>query len=254
MAPGTTLECVAGTVLAVHKYNTGTNSYGPWTIQNIQIGDAAGAQIKVKLMNQGELQANAVGHRLYIQAGLGRGNKLCGLVTEEDEYQGRKSLIVKTTDKATLSWQAPAGTPDVVPQAAPTVTPPAPPTPQHPGTPPPPQAPANPPPPAPAPRQANPAPAPQWGSTKPISDRRAAWAKVDKGLNKLRRLRLRTLAVALQIQKDAQQLGYQMATDHVEKIDSFLIIECCRNGLLVEVPDVDPPGVNEDHPDTTSEG
>ena len=72
---------------------------------------------------------------------------------------------------------------------------------------------------------------------------RQAWAQVDSGLNKLRRLRLRTLACAIRIAEDMAASGHAVSPDHIEKIDSWMAIECCRHGLLAHVPDCDPPNI-----------
>lgn len=245
---GVALECVAGHVTHVTDRKTGTNDYGPWSIQNVTIGDG-GNRVKVKLMNQGELVKEALNHKLYVIAGQGKKGQPIGLVTELDTYKGQTSIIVKANENASLSWNPPAGAgeggtqqPPAQKPATPPPTQQAPPPPQTQQAPPPPPPQNAPPPIQPAGESAPPQQKPPVDPSNPVDVKRA-WSKVDKGLNKLRRLRLRTLTVALAIQRDASTMGYQMASDHVEKIDSWLAIECCRNGLLVDVPEMDPPGI-----------
>lgn len=242
----TPLDAVAGIVTGVFERKTGTGNFGPWAIQNIYIGNGQ-QTIKVMLRNSPEVVADSKGHKIYILAGIGKNGKPCGLKVAEDTYQGKTSIIVSANENATVTFDEPdwlAGQEPSEPatrshpaHSSPPVHPVAPPavfTPPAPTTQPPALSPTV------APVQPTAPPVTRGGGSRDV---RAAWAQVDAGLNKLRRLRLRTLACAIRIAEDMASSGHAVSPDHIEKIDSWMAIECCRNGLLAHVPDCDPPNI-----------
>jgi len=194
------------------------------------------------------------GHKVYILAGIGKNGKPCGLKVAEDTYQGKTSIIVSANENATVTFDEPealAGTEESAPATR-----------SHPASEPasepemPDDVPMSYPP---TQQQAQPvahstatkptAAVPVTPTAPPVTrgggarDTRSAWAQVDTGLNKLRRLRLRTLACAIRIAEDMANSGHAISPDHTSKIDSWIAIECCRNGLLAHVPDCDPPNI-----------
>jgi len=253
LAKDTPLDAVAGIVTGVFERKTGTGSFGPWAIQNIYIGDG-NRTIKVMLRNSPEVVADGKGHKVYILAGIGKNGKPCGLKVAEDTYQGKTSIIVSANENATVTFDEPealAGTEESAPATR-----------SHPASEPasepemPDDVPMSYPP---TQQQAQPvahstatkptAAVPVTPTAPPVTrgggarDTRSAWAQVDTGLNKLRRLILRTLACAIRIAEDMAASGHAVSPDHIEKIDSWMAIECCRNGLLAHVPDCDPPNI-----------
>lgn len=242
----TPLEAVSGIVTGVFERKTGTGQFGPWAIQNLYIGDGE-RTIKVMLRNSTEVVADGKGHKVYILAGIGKNGKPCGLKVAEDTYKNETSIIVSANENATVTFERPdflggddgqaqrshpapeSNVQDDVPmEPTPVVQPPVKPA----------APPASPP-------VAKPAasPNPHASASAAPQTTRQAWAQVDSGLNKLRRLRLRTLACAIRIAEDMAASGHAVSPDHIEKIDSWMAIECCRNGLLAHVPDCDPPNI-----------
>lgn len=247
LAKDTPLDAVAGIVTGVFERKTGTGNFGPWAIQNIYIGDGQ-QTIKVMLRNSPEVLADGKGHKVYILAGIGKNGKPCGLKVAEDTYQGKTSIIVSANENATVTFDEPealAGTEENAPatRSHPATEPELPddvPM-SHPPT----QQQAQPVASAVPPAATKPAASPKLSTSAPQTTRQA-WAQVDAGLNKLRRLRLRTLACAIRIAEDMASSGHAVSPDHIEKIDSWMAIECCRNGLLAHVPDCDPPNITGD--------
>ena len=231
---GTAIEFCCGTVAQVGRWSQGVNTYGPWTIQNITIGDET-KKIKVKLINQQELLPDWLGHTIYLTSGNRQG-RLIGLKVEIDKYPREETPIIAANEKASISDTPPTGGEITQAQPAPEQIAPR-------------RAPAQ------DPDSEVPdeyAPVPQMQPSVPQAlpfpqavskdvDARKAWASTDAGLNRLRRIRLRTLAVAHRIQQDALAMGCQISADHMEKIDTWLAIEAGRQGIIVGVPDCDPP-------------
>lgn len=235
LAKDTPLEAVSGIVTGVFERKTGTGSFGPWAIQNIYIGDG-NRTIKVMLRNSPEVVSDGKGHKVYILAGIGKNGKPCGLKVAEDTYQGKTSIIVSANENATVTFDEPealAGTEENAPATRSHSA-------QEPEMPD--DVPMDNPPAVMPPSAAKPVAAHKPVPAQPTTTRQA-WSQVDTGLNKLRRLRLRTLACAIRIAEDMANSGHAVSPDHIEKIDSWMAIECCRNGLLAHVPDCDPPNV-----------
>lgn len=246
LAKDTPLEAVSGNVTGVFERKTGTGNFGPWAIQNIFIGDGQ-QTIKVMLRNSAEVIQEGKGHKVYILAGVGKNGKPCGLKVGEDTYNKKTSIIVSANENATVTFDRPdclggddgpatlshsAQEPEM-PDDVPMETPPLDKLPIK----------------TPKSIALPPVVVPVSPSAPPVTrgggarDVRAAWGQVDAGLNKLRRLRLRTLACAIRIAEDMATSGHAVSPDHIEKIDSWMAIECCRNGLLAHVPDCDPPNI-----------
>lgn len=251
--PGTPVEAVSGTLATITSFTYGENEYGPWTLQNVWITDGTG-KLKVKLCDHRELGADCANHKVWIIAGTGKRGGAIGLKTEVDNHKGARSIMLKANNSASLSWTEPAGVTTAAPASQQQQ---APPPPQQP--PPPPKAPPYQPPigaqhppqatqdPGPfTPPSQTQAPPPSQAASAPAGpltneQRRAKWAKFDAAVNKLRRMRLRTLMVAHRIAEDAKKMGINVDAQHIEKIDSWVAIECCRNGLVIDIPDCDPP-------------
>lgn len=232
MEPGTPLDCVSGVVCYVGSYKTGTGKYGPWTIQNIELIDG-GTKVKVKVTGHDEIDKRRMNRKLYLIAGTNKKGESAGLQVELDTYKEVTSTIIKVTGTASISEsgpgeQAPATMrplpvrPDAQPEPPPTDPPWPTDVPDHP-----------------------PVQPPVRTVTPGNPDARKAWAKFDHALNKLRRLRIRTLMAASRIAEDARANGINVDAQHVEKIDSWLAIEACRNGLVIDVPDCDPPAQHQ---------
>lgn len=264
MQAGTPIEAVAGVVVAITEYKTGQNRYGDWSIQNVTITDGQ-ARLKVKVVNHQEVTKEWMNHRLFFIAGVGKkAGGTVGLKVELDTYKNVTSTIVSCTEAGSLCGTEPEGSgqqylpapPAAAPSpaAAPARAPGAPTQPPRPPTQ------AAPPPPAPSgatpdplgdnpePTQAPPDlnPPPRMASPPARNPGagltpRKAWASVDKQLLRLIRMRERSLSAALALKVRMEKAGYTMAADHVEKVDSWLAIELCRNGALADVPDCDPP-------------
>ena len=237
LAKDTPLEAVSGIVTGVFERKTGTGNFGPWAIQNLYIGDGE-RTIKVMLRNSTEVVADGKGHKVYILAGIGKNGKPCGLKVAEDTYKNETSIIISANENATVTFDRPdclGGDDGPATRSHPAPKPEMPDDDVPMETPPVVQPMAKP--------VASPAPKPHATAATAPQTTRQAWAQVDGGLNKLRRLRLRTLACAIRIAEDMAASGHAVSPDHIEKIDSWMAIECCRNGLLAHVPDCDPPNI-----------
>ncbi len=227
--PGTPVEAVTGQVVTITPFRYGENEYGGWTLQNIWISDGTG-KIKVKLGDQQKLEDSAQGSTITIVAGAGkRQGTTVGLKVDTDNYKGQVNKMLSANRSASVTFSAQgarAGAPAPVPAPAPVNAPVAaqPPALEH----------------YEEPAQEQP-PAHHPAGQLTNADRKAKWAKFDGAVNKLRRMRLRTLMVAHRIAEDAKRMGINVDAQHIEKIDSWVAIECCRNGLVIDVPDCDPP-------------
>lgn len=260
----TALDCVGGVVGQVWPRRTGTSQYGAWSIQNLLIGDGAN-KVKVKLTGHQELGQDWAGHKLWIIAGVGKKGQSIGLKTELDTYKGETKLQVAVNENAQLTGEDPSATKGEAPHQPPPSQQAAPPAeqrrwpsqdPDQPGEEQgPPQVFADLPPGLPLPARQQ-TPPPQTSAPRDTSDKgtRKAWAKVDAGLLKLMRLRLRTMSTAMAIKRKCDEAGWPMSADHVEKIDMYLAIELTRNGLLADVPDCDPPMPRQDYGAGSSDG
>ncbi len=239
--PGTPVEAVTGQVVTITPFRFGENEYGGWTLQNIWISDGTG-KVKVKLGDQQKLEDTAQGATITIVAGAGkRQGTTVGLKVDTDNYKGQVNKMLSANRSASVTFSAQgakAGAPAPVPPKA--AAQPAAPVPAQTHS----NAPATSQTPAPEhyeePAHEQP-PAHQPAGQLTNSDRKAKWAKFDAAVNKLRRMRLRTLMVAHRIAEDAKRMGINVDAQHIEKIDSWVAIECCRNGLVIDVPDCDPP-------------
>lgn len=237
--PGTPVEAVTGQVVTITPFRYGENEYGGWTLQNIWITDGTG-KIKVKLGDQQKLEDSAQGATITIVAGAGkRQGTTVGLKVDTDNYKGQVNKMLSANRSASVTFAAKGANAPIPAQPKPPAQTAAPapaqgnanapgaaqtPAPEHHEE----QAPEQP-------------PAHQPAGQLTNADRKAKWAKFDGAVNKLRRMRLRTLMVAHRIAEDAKRMGINVDAQHIEKIDSWVAIECCRNGLVIDVPDCDPP-------------
>lgn len=232
--PGFPIEAVGGILVQVGDYKTGTGQYGPWTIQNVTLADGDD-RLKVKVTGHPEIDKRRMNRKLYFLSGMDRKGGTAGLKVELETYNGVTSTIVKVTGMATISesWPGEPAAPISAPDKALVVRRSPPDQVQAPAArvdddPFPNEVPAN-------------IPTARQPEVHASSDTRHAWSKFDRTMNKLRRLRIRTLTIAHKIAEDSRAAGIQVDAQHVEKIDSWLAIEACRNGLVADIPDCDPP-------------
>lgn len=89
---GTPLECLSGTIINVGKLDSGTNSFGDWTMQKIDLRDQTG-QITLVFSGRDELAAGWKGHHVTLRQGINNKDKPDGL--EVEEYKDKKRVKVK---------------------------------------------------------------------------------------------------------------------------------------------------------------
>jgi hypothetical protein len=248
MEPNTALDCIAGTVLEVWPAKSGQGNYGPWTLQNVVLGDDDGAKIKV-LFKWDALKPDAKGHRLYVIAGAGKMGKTVGLKTMLNTHDGVTTLQVQAADKCSVEFNDPSRTGQHARPAAPTAVQPALPATTAPTR----QA---------APRVSHDyAPEPDEipfeaaaltppERTVPMASRAPAaptakagqsWEKVDGALLKMRRMYGECVKTAAVIHAEAAANGIQLGETSVQALATSLFIQCNMNALLITVPDFDHP-------------
>lgn len=110
MADKQTLACIAGTITALYKPKTGTNSTGEWSIQNATLRGTDGIEVGLWLKDRPELPMSAKGQYVILEARQGD-KGLSGLYVMDDDYNGKITRKIKVTPTAELSYGQPASQP-----------------------------------------------------------------------------------------------------------------------------------------------
>lgn len=126
MADKQNLACIAGTITALYKPKTGTNSTGEWSIQNATLRGTDGIEVGLWLKDRPELPQSAKGQYVILEARQGE-KGLSGLYVMDDDYNGKITRKIKVTPTAELHYgnppgAAPAGASQLPPQAGPPQT------------------------------------------------------------------------------------------------------------------------------------
>jgi hypothetical protein len=100
MPDGQLLEGVKGIVIGIYDQKTGENGYGPWSIQNVTLGDGKD-KIKLKLSNRDSLDGKFKGQHIHLIAHQCQ-KGVTGLKIELDTYKGETSKIIKVTESAEI--------------------------------------------------------------------------------------------------------------------------------------------------------
>lgn len=109
---GEQIPAARGILKAIYKRSTGTNSQGPWSLQNAIITDGA-AELKLKLSGKDELPESWKNKEVYLLAKHGE-KGFTGLRFEEDSYTkkdtGEKvtAKILKVTATGSITLNQPA--------------------------------------------------------------------------------------------------------------------------------------------------
>ncbi len=248
METNTALECIAGTVLEVWPAKSGQGNYGPWTLQNVVLGDDDGAKIKV-LFKWDAIKPDAKGHRLYVIAGAGKMGKTVGLKTMLNTHEGVTTLQIQAGDNCSVEFNDPTRTGQHSRPAAPQAVQPAlpasviptrqaAPRARHDYAPEPDEIPfeaATPTPPERTVTVASRAPA---ASPAKVGQ---SWEKVDTALTKMRRMYGECVKTAAVIHAEAAANGIQLGDTSVQALATSLFIQCNMNALMITVPDFDHP-------------
>lgn len=109
MADMAVVMAFAGTVVKRFKRNAGENSQGPWSIENIEVKDAAGEVIKVKIKDRDQLDASfAAGARILISSTKSDKHGWIGCKAKDDDYKEKVTRILWVTSSATIEMAPPA--------------------------------------------------------------------------------------------------------------------------------------------------
>jgi hypothetical protein len=92
----------------VNEYHDGTNSFGPWSIQNV-IGKDGTGEIKLKLTNRKELTKKWEGVWVIFEEGPGDKGRMTGLLTKDDNYKGKTTLVLEIGKEAVMTQADSAG-------------------------------------------------------------------------------------------------------------------------------------------------
>lgn len=225
--PGTPITAVSGIVTRVHQPAMGTGKFGPYHLQRVDIEDG-GSTTTLNLDGHDDIHDDAVGHRIYAIAGTGKGGSSVGLkASVYTSSTGQSYPRIDVKKSATLSWNPPEGATTATPQPRPA-------TPQATSAP------------APAPRSYPATPtttAPDQSAPAHGGQSAHDWGKIDAALNRLRRLRLRAIQCTQRIAKDADAAGVTLTPERIGAIETWLCISMERMGMVVHVPNIDPPGI-----------
>lgn len=92
MQDGQLIGAIRATIKNVYARNSGTNSHGDWTLQNIVLKDAAGTEMKCVLKDRDELPKTEKGKEIVIESHFGdRGQS--GIKANDNEWpKGSKKI------------------------------------------------------------------------------------------------------------------------------------------------------------------
>jgi hypothetical protein len=110
MADAAVVMSFVGTVVKRFARKSGTNSQGEWSIENIEVKDAAGEVIKVKIKDCDPLDAAFVaGARIQIAATKSDKHGWIGVKAKDDDYKDKITRILWVTSSALVQTAPPDG-------------------------------------------------------------------------------------------------------------------------------------------------
>jgi len=204
MSPGSIIEQTSGVLKRVFKYTTRDGQYGPSSFQGAVLADG-NVEVKLKLKNHPD-QAGCLGKRIWLMAKEGK-KGWTGVKVEEDEYEGKKELVLAVTATAIIGLaDAPAKTQPTTTTAQPAPAPVA------------------------APAQAKTQPVASATSDDPWHD-----VKVRVGqLGNLYALIMRKLS--LDVAPSLLQLGIELTSDQIQSGAATIYIQYCKAYPFDDMP------------------
>ncbi len=95
---GAIIPCIQGKITTCYNHESKDGQHGPYTLQALTIQDGTG-EIRIALFDQRDMKPFK-GKNMILTSGKDKNGKLVGVLVQEREYKGKKSIELKVSSQA----------------------------------------------------------------------------------------------------------------------------------------------------------